>query len=97
MIALLERDVAMTRVGARGAWRRRKHVRGVIATAYDHYDSRPRIHNSTRTLSSPTAQAAWRLSGARSILALSTPPSLHGALQRVPGPSHLIPASGGSP
>src|SRR5699024_8866187 len=49
VIELLERDVAMTRVGAKGPRGAvaQVEVRGVIATAYDHYDSRatdPQLH-----------------------------------------------------
>ena len=49
VLEILERDVAMTRIGAagpRGAVAQ-VEVRGVIATAYDHYDSRsadPQLH-----------------------------------------------------
>lgn len=49
VLALIERDVAMTRVGAagpRGAVAQ-VEVRGLLATAYDHYDSRssdPQLH-----------------------------------------------------
>ena len=49
MIAFLEREVAFTRAGATGddAAVAQVDVRGVIATAYDHYDSRagdPHLH-----------------------------------------------------
>jgi len=49
VIALLERDVAMTRVGAKGprGTVAQVEVRGVIAAAYDHYHSRasdPQLH-----------------------------------------------------
>lgn len=49
VIELLERDVAATRVGAKGPRGAvaQVPVRGVIATAYDHYDSRasdPQLH-----------------------------------------------------
>lgn len=49
VLGLLERDVAMTRVGAdagRGSVAQ-VEVRGIVATAYDHYDSRssdPQLH-----------------------------------------------------
>lgn len=49
VVALLERDVATTRIGARGpdGAVAQVEVAGVIATAYDHYDSRagdPQLH-----------------------------------------------------
>ena len=49
VLALLERDVAMTRVGAKGPRGAvaQAEVRGVIAAAYDHFDSRssdPQLH-----------------------------------------------------
>lgn len=49
VLALIERDVAMTRVGAKGPRGAvaQVEVRGLIATAYDHYDSRssdPQLH-----------------------------------------------------
>lgn len=45
VVALMERDVAMTRVGHNGV--AQVAVRGLVATAYDHYDSRssdPQLH-----------------------------------------------------
>jgi conjugative relaxase-like TrwC/TraI family protein len=50
VVDLMERDVAMTRVGADagGGSVAQVEVRGVIATAYDHYDSRssdPHLHS----------------------------------------------------
>lgn len=53
VIALLERDVAMTRVGAAGPRGAVAQVEicGVIAAAYDHYDSRtsdPQLHTIGR-------------------------------------------------
>lgn len=49
VLALIERDVAMTRIGAKGPRGAvaQVEVRGLIATAYDHYDSRssdPQLH-----------------------------------------------------
>lgn len=49
VLALIERDVAMTRVGAKGPRGAvaQVEIRGLIATAYDHYDSRssdPQLH-----------------------------------------------------
>lgn len=49
VLAIIERDVAMTRVGARGpdGAVAQVEVRGVIATGFDHYDSRasdPHLH-----------------------------------------------------
>ena len=57
VLDLLEREVAMTRVGAagpRGAVAQ-VEVTGVIAAAYDHWDSRSADPNCTHTWSSPTA------------------------------------------
>ncbi|MFT4287880.1 MobF family relaxase [Nocardioides sp.] len=49
VLALIERDVAMTRIGAKGPRGAvaQVEIRGLIATAYDHYDSRssdPQLH-----------------------------------------------------
>ena len=84
MIALLERDVAMTRVGAKGARGAvaQVDVRGVIATAYDHYDSRaadPQLH--THIVVANRVQAAhdgkWRTLDSRAIHAAVTGLSEH--------------------
>src|SRR5699024_1562954 len=84
MIALLERDVAMTRVGAKGPRGAvaQVDVRGVIATAYDHYDSRaadPQLH--THIVVANRVQAAhdgkWRTLDSRAIHAAVTGLSEH--------------------
>jgi len=74
VIALLERDVAMTRVGAKGPRGAvaQVNVRGVIATTYDHYDSRaldPQLH--THVVVANRVQAAhdgkWRTLDSRAL------------------------------
>lgn len=74
VIALLERDVAMTRVGAKGPRGAvaQVEVRGVIAATYDHYDSRasdPQLH--THVVVANRVQAAldgkWRTLDSRAI------------------------------
>lgn len=84
VIALLERDVAMTRVGAKGPRGAvaQVDVRGVIATAYDHYDSRasdPQLH--THVVVANRVQAAhdgkWRTLDSRAIHAAVTGLSEH--------------------
>jgi len=74
VIALLERDVAMTRVGAKGPRGAvaQVDVQGVIATAYDHYDSRaldPQLH--THVVVANRVQAAddgkWRTLDSRAL------------------------------
>lgn len=74
VIALLERDVAMTRVGAKGPRGAvaQVDVRGVIATTYDHYDSRaldPQLH--THVVVANRVQAAhdgkWRTLDSRAL------------------------------
>lgn len=78
VIGLLERDVAMTRVGAKGPRGAiaQADIRGVIATAYDHYDSRasdPQLH--THVVVANRVQAVrdgkWRTLDSR---------ALHGAV-----------------
>ena len=74
VIGLLEREVAATRVGAagpRGAVEQAE-IRGVIATAYDHYDSRasdPQLH--THVVVANRVQAVqdgrWRTLDSRAI------------------------------
>jgi conjugative relaxase-like TrwC/TraI family protein len=69
VIALLERDVARTRVGAGGA--AQVEVRGVVAAAFDHWDSRdndPNLH--THVVVANRAQAAvgrWRTLDSRAL------------------------------
>ncbi|MFF8819487.1 MobF family relaxase [Leucobacter sp. NPDC015123] len=84
VIALLERDVAMTRVGAKGPRGAvaQVDVRGVIATAYDHYDSRaadPQLH--THVVIANRVQAVddgkWRTLDSRAIHAAVTGLSEH--------------------
>ncbi|RLP68813.1 conjugal transfer protein [Mycetocola reblochoni] len=84
VINLLERDVAMTRVGAKGPRGAvaQVDVRGVIATAYDHYDSRasdPQLH--THVVVANRVQAAndgkWRTLDSRAIHAAVTGLSEH--------------------
>ncbi|MGO1316797.1 MAG: MobF family relaxase [Cellulomonadaceae bacterium] len=84
VIALLERDVAMTRVGAKGPRGAvaQVEVRGIIATAYDHYDSRasdPQLH--THVVVANRAQAVhdgkWRTLDSRAIHAAVTGLSEH--------------------
>jgi len=79
VIELLERDVAMTRVGAKGPRGAvaQVEVRGVIATAYDHYDSRaadPQLH--THVVVANRVQAVqdgkWRTLNSRAIHAAVT-------------------------
>ncbi|GGM49704.1 MobF family relaxase [Microbacterium saperdae] len=74
VIDLLERDVAMTRVGAKGPRGAvaQVEVRGVIAAAYDHYDSRasdPQLH--THVVVANRVQAShdgkWRTLDSRAI------------------------------
>lgn len=74
VLALIERDVAMTRVGAagpRGAVAQ-VEIRGLIAAAYDHYDSRsadPQLH--THLVISNRVQAVrdgkWRTLDSRAL------------------------------
>lgn len=84
VIGVLERDVAMTRVGARGPRGAvaQVEVRGVIATAYDHYDSRaadPQLH--THVVVANRVQAVqdgkWRTLDSRAIHAAVTGLSEH--------------------
>ncbi len=84
VIALLERDVTMTRIGAKGPRGAvaQVDVRGVIATAYDHYDSRaadPQLH--THVVVANRVQAAhdgkWRTLDSRAIHAAVTGLSEH--------------------
>lgn len=84
VIALLERDVAMTRIGAKGPRGAvaQVEVRGVIATAYDHYDSRasdPQLH--THVVVANRVQAVhdgkWRTLDSRAIHAAVTGLSEH--------------------
>ncbi|MGP9604775.1 MobF family relaxase [Brachybacterium sp. AOP42-E1-35] len=84
VINLLERDVAMTRIGAKGPRGAvaQVDVRGVIATAYDHYDSRasdPQLH--THVVVANRVQAAhdgkWRTLDSRAIHAAVTGLSEH--------------------
>lgn len=81
---LFERDVAMTRVGARGPRGAvaQVEVKGVIATTYDHYDSRasdPQLH--THVVVANRVQAAndgkWRTLDSRAIHAAVTGLSEH--------------------
>lgn len=74
VIVLVERDVAMTRVGAKGPRGAvaQVEVRGVIAAAYDHYDSRaedPQLH--THVVVANRVQAVrdgkWRTLDSRAI------------------------------
>lgn len=75
VLELLERDVAATRVGAEGGSGsvRQVDVAGVVATGYDHYDSRaadPQLHthlviaNRVRSAADP---AKWRTLDSRPI------------------------------
>ena len=84
VIELFERDVAMTRVGAKGPRGAvaQVEVRGVIATAYDHYDSRasdPQLH--THVVVANRVQAVhdgkWRTLDSRAIHAAVTGLSEH--------------------
>ncbi|MBL3686214.1 conjugal transfer protein [Leucobacter zeae] len=84
VIAVLERDVAMTRVGAKGPRGAvaQVEVRGVIATAYDHYDSRasdPQLH--THVVVANRVQAVqdgkWRTLDSRALHAAVTGLSEH--------------------
>lgn len=84
VLALLERDVAMTRIGAKGPRGAvaQVEIRGVIATAYDHYDSRasdPQLH--THVVVANRVQAAhdgkWRTLDSRAIHAAVTGLSEH--------------------
>src|SRR5699024_235491 len=84
MIALLERDGAMTRVGAKGPRGAvaQVDVRGVIAAAYDHFDSRgayPRRHThigvANRVQSAHDGK--WRTRDPRAIHAAVTGLSEH--------------------
>lgn len=84
VIELLERDVAATRVGAKGPRGAvaQVPVRGVIAAAYDHYDSRasdPQLH--THVVVANRVQAArdgkWRTLDSRALHAAVTGLSEH--------------------
>ncbi|MGO1790668.1 MAG: MobF family relaxase [Micrococcaceae bacterium] len=84
VINLLERDVAMTRIGAKGPRGAvaQVEVQGVIATAYDHYDSRasdPQLH--THVVVANRVQAVrdgrWRTLDSRAIHAAVTGLSEH--------------------
>ncbi|MGO1315428.1 MAG: MobF family relaxase [Cellulomonadaceae bacterium] len=84
VIDLLERDVAMTRVGTKGPRGAvaQVEVRGVIAAAYDHYDSRasdPQLH--THVVVANRVQAVldgkWRTLDSRAIHAAVTGLSEH--------------------
>ena len=84
VIALLERDVAATRVGAKGPRGAvaQVPVRGVIAAAYDHYDSRasdPQLH--THVVVANRVQAVrdgkWRTLDSRALHAAVTGLSEH--------------------
>lgn len=84
VVELFERDVAMTRVGAKGPRGAvaQVDVRGVIATAYDHYDSRaadPQLH--THVVVANRVQAAhdgkWRTLDSRAVHAAVTGLSEH--------------------
>lgn len=84
VIELFERDVAMTRIGAKGPRGAvaQVDVRGVIATAYDHYDSRasdPQLH--THVVVANRVQAVhdgkWRTLDSRAIHAAVTGLSEH--------------------
>lgn len=84
IIELLERDVAATRVGAKGPRGAvaQVPVRGVIAAAYDHYDSRasdPQLH--THVVVANRVQAVrdgkWRTLDSRALHAAVTGLSEH--------------------
>ena len=84
VLSLLERDVAMTRVGAKGPRGAvaQAEVRGVIAAAYDHYDSRssdPQLH--THVVIANRVQGArdgkWRTLDSRALHAAVTGLSEH--------------------
>ena len=84
VLALVERDVAITRVGAKGPRGAvaQVEVRGVIAAAYDHYDSRasdPQLH--THVVVANRVQAVsdgkWRTLDSRAIHAAVTGLSEH--------------------
>lgn len=84
VIELLERDVAATRVGAKGppGAVAQVPVRGVIAAAYDHYDSRasdPQLH--THVVVANRVQAVrdgkWRTLDSRALHAAVTGLSEH--------------------
>ena len=84
VIELLERDVAATRVGAKGPRGAvaQVPVRGVIAAAYDHYDSRasdPQLH--THVVVANRVQAVrdgkWRTLDSRALYAAVTGLSEH--------------------
>ncbi|MEB4613729.1 MobF family relaxase [Leucobacter sp. M11] len=84
VIELLERDVAATRVGAKGPRGAvaQVPVRGVIAAAYDHYDSRasdPQLH--THVVIANRVQAVrdgkWRTLDSRALHAAVTGLSEH--------------------
>nr|WP_277814820.1 MobF family relaxase [Flaviflexus huanghaiensis] len=84
VIELLERDVAATRVGAKGPRGAvaQVPVRGVIAAAYDHYDSRasdPQLH--THVVFANRVQAVrdgkWRTLDSRALHAAVTGLSEH--------------------
>lgn len=84
VLMLLERDVAMTRVGAKGPRGAvaQAEVRGVIAAAYDHYDSRssdPQLH--THVVVANRVQGAhdgkWRTLDSRALHAAVTGLSEH--------------------
>ncbi len=84
VIDLFERDVAMTRIGVQGPRGAvaQVDIRGVIATAYDHYDSRasdPQLH--THVVVANRVQAAhdgkWRTLDSRAIHAAVTGLSEH--------------------
>lgn len=84
VIDLFERDVAMTRIGAKGprGAAAQVEVRGVIAAAYDHYDSRasdPQLH--THVVVANRVQAVhdgkWRTLDSRAIHAAVTGLSEH--------------------
>uniref|UniRef100_UPI003898F489 MobF family relaxase n=1 Tax=Microbacterium saperdae TaxID=69368 RepID=UPI003898F489 len=84
VIELFERDVAMTRIGAKGPRGAvaQVEVQGVIAAAYDHYDSRasdPQLH--THVVIANRVQAVhdwkWRTLDSRAIHAAVTGLSEH--------------------
>lgn len=84
VLAVVERDVAMTRVGAKGPRGAvaQVEIRGVIAAAYDHYDSRasdPQLH--THVVVANRVQAVqdgkWRTLDSRAIHAAVTGLSEH--------------------
>lgn len=84
VIELFERDVAMTRIGAKGprGAAAQVEVQGVIAAAYDHYDSRasdPQLH--THVVVANRVQAVqdgkWRTLDSRAIHAAVTGLSEH--------------------